>query len=376
MVSESDGHIFEVMHPRPGMPSSPVLVSAHKIAIAGLGLIGGSLARRLVERGRYVVGWNHTPRPYAAARAAGIRCVATLAELTAGKPDVLVIAVPLVAIPRLLAELKPVLRPVTTLTDVGSVKAPVRRQVREAGLGDCYVGAHPMTGTEHSGFEASDPRLFADALWALTVDRSTAYNRFLTVADMVTQGMGDRMIVVDDATHDAAAALISHMPHVVATALASMLVDSHDRAIASALAAGSWRDMTRVALTDPRKTQAMVQENALNVAALLRRMAVALTGVAGSLDGSESGVDDRSLTAFFDHPDPYRHAKLAGDEAAGETDRRPQRRLRVGSERWQRQLLESARRGEQITAWLTTSEALVKLPPDLASAESHSGSSR
>ncbi len=349
----------DAMHPMAGMTASPILTSAHKIAIAGLGLIGGSLARRLAGQGRFVVAWNHTDRPYEAARSEGIHCVETLEELAQGKPDVLVLATPLKAMPEMLGRLAPVLTRGTTLTDVGSVKGLVRQQVREAGLSDRYVGGHPMAGSEFSGYEASDPGLLEGALWALTVDENTDYGRFLTVADMVTQGLGNRLIALDDQTHDRAAALISHMPHVVATALANLLVDSDDRNIAAALAAGSWRDMTRVALTDPDRTEAMVDEDADQVAGLLDDMAIRLSAVAKNLRGSE-GWNRSGIHDFFTQARPFRDykAELAG---ADQEDNRFE--LALSDEGWRSELLESARRGQEVEVFLTTHQArVVQLP--------------
>lgn len=349
----------DAMHPMAGMTASPILTSAHKIAIAGLGLIGGSLARRLARQGRFVVAWNHTDRPYEAARSEGIHCVETLEELAQGKPDVLVLATPLKAMPEMLGRLAPVLTRGTTLTDVGSVKGLVRQQVREAGLSDQYVGGHPMAGSEFSGYEASDPDLLEGALWALTIDENTDYSRFLTVADMVTQGLGNRLIALDDQTHDRAAALISHMPHVVATALANLLVDSDDRNIAAALAAGSWRDMTRVALTDPDRTEAMVDEDADQVAGLLDDMAIRLSAVAKNLRGSEernrSGTHD-----FFTQARPFRDYKA---EMAGADQEDNRFELALSDEGWRSELLESARRGQEVEVFLTTHQArVVQLP--------------
>ena len=125
-----------------------------KVGIIGLGLIGGSLARRLNANGVEVTAWNHRPHPYAAAQAEGIHCVNTLAELVAFEPQALVLCNPLKAMPRILGELKPLLdeHPGITLTDVGSVKGMVLSQVEQAGLGECYVGAHPMAGTQFSGY--------------------------------------------------------------------------------------------------------------------------------------------------------------------------------------------------------------------------------
>lgn len=353
------------MHPIGGMEPSPILTSAHKIAIAGLGLIGGSLAKRLVRRGRFVVAWNHTDSPYEAAQLDGIRCVPDLEDLAREKPDILVLATPLNSIPAMLNRLAPVLEYGTTLTDVGSVKGQVRRQVQEAGLSDKYVGAHPMAGSEFSGYGASDPDLLEGALWALTVDDTTDYKRFLTVADMVTQGVGNRLIVLDDETHDRAAALISHMPHVVATALAGLLVDSADRNVAAALAAGSWRDMTRVALTDPKRTEAMVVEDADQVALLLEDLISTLTDFAHSLKDGQ-GQEAVSIRHFFNHPQPFRDYKKAmkGQPGSEGKDRNGSRlTLTVNDENWQSLLVESAKRGQEVESFLTTHEVnLLQMP--------------
>lgn len=348
--------LSDPMHPQPGMQASPILTSAHKIAIAGLGLIGGSLALRLAERGRFVIGWNHNDKPYAAARQHHIRCVDTLEELAGGKPDVLVLATPLVAMPQVLDGLAPFISPATTLTDVGSVKTMVRQQVQHAGLSEYYVGAHPMAGNEHSGFKAADSSIFNEALWALTVDETTHYERFLTVADMITQGVGNRIVTLDDHIHDCSAALISHMPHVVSTAMSALLVDSPDRNIAAAMAAGSWRDMTRVSLTDPDRTQAMVEEDADNVAHLLRDMARRLTDVADALSPSR---DEQSLDDFFASPEAFRQYRRVLSDRASASNALSEQELIIPSHDWGHSLIESARRGEQILRFDTTHTAKV-----------------
>lgn len=343
--------------------------TAGPIGIIGLGLIGGSLARRLVERGVDVVAWNHRSHPYAEAERAGIRCAATLADLVAARPETIVLCNPLKAMPAILAELKPLLDQAAvtgtdvTLTDVGSVKGMVRDQVKAAGLGGRYVGAHPMAGNELSGWTAADPSLYDDALWAITVDEATDYRRFLTVAWLITAGVGDRVIVLDDDTHDKVAALISHMPHVVATAMVNTLTANPDRNIAAALAAGSWRDMTRVALTDPDRTRAMVEEDAENVERLLRDVASRLLAVANLLhderdlrDIAVSSQAHTDMLGFFAEGQPFRDYKAVQRAIAAEPIRSERAYETVALDidpscDWRGELLASARRGEHIIAF-------------------------
>lgn len=338
-----------------------------RIAIVGLGLIGGSLARRLANAGCEVIAWNHNDRPYATAEADGIICKPTLAALAEANPDVLVLCNPLKAMPQILGVLKPLINPeTTTLTDVGSVKGMVRDQVKAVGLDGCYVGAHPMAGNELSGWEASDPQLYDGALWAITVDENTEYRRFLTVADMIVNRCGNRLIVLDDATHDRCAALISHMPHVVATAMINELVANPNRNIAAALAAGSWRDMTRVALTDPNRTRAMVEEDAANVETLLRDMANRLTLMANVLhDMADANVrptegDVRQMDRFFAQGQPFRDYKAAVKQP-DYTERCEKIKLAIPEDDWRRTLLESARRGEHIVRFEGEHDVIVEV---------------
>ena len=194
----------------------------------------------------------------------------------------------------------------------------------------------------------------------MTVDSATNYQRFLDVAALITKGVGNRLIVLNDETHDKAAAMISHMPHVVSTALINELSAYPDRNIAAALAAGCWRDMTRVALTDPDRTRAMVEEDALNVEALLRRMAKRLTDMADQLhDGDETDV-----IRFFAEGSPFRQYKSALTHASdGAAESLPERELTVPESGWQQTLLFSARRGEAIIGFVNPRQAIIQLRP-------------
>jgi prephenate dehydrogenase len=293
------------------------------VAVAGLGLIGGSLARTLVAGGVEVVAFDPDPATREAAEDAGIRAVHSVGALAATGPDVLILAVPLAAMTAVAREVAAALPggSETVVTDVGSVKAPVRAAVEAAGLGDRYVGAHPMAGTELSGFEASDADLLPGAAWAVTVAPSTRPAHLLTVLGLVAGPLRGRARVVSDAAHDDAVALVSHVPHVLATELLNQVAAAPARDLALGLAAGSFRDGTRVAQTDPRRTEAMVAGNAAAVARALRAAAAELTALADALEAS-GGADSADsahggpLHTFFDAADPVRELLAVRADAA------------------------------------------------------------
>lgn len=322
------------------------------VGIVGLGLIGGSIAKRLVDTGSCkVYAYNRHQTMYSEARALGITCVESVADLARMQPNVLILCNSLASMPEVLGEIsRGINKQRTTLTDVGSVKGLVREQVKAVGLGDCYIGAHPMAGSEFTGWQASSAELLRGALWAVSVDESSDFWRFLAILRVIVNLCGNRALVLNDSIHDASAALISHMPHVVSTALANVLCESANRNVALQMSAGSWRDMTRVALTDPNRTRAMVAENRRNVADLLGSVIAELSFAKKMLEESDE-CNERDERAFFAKADSWREYKykeraVACDESAGDL-----RELRFALDcpgDWQSQLIQSAQSGEQI----------------------------
>ncbi|WIM96299.1 prephenate dehydrogenase/arogenate dehydrogenase family protein [Actinoplanes oblitus] len=273
------------------------------IAVIGLGLIGGSLLRALVAAGHEVTGYDADPATRELARAAGHDIRESAPEATAGT-EVAVLAVPLPAMPRVLADLAgyPGL-----LTDVTSVKGPVR----ELAAGRRFVGGHPMAGTEASGFAAADPGLFAGCVWVLCLEpHDTGLDDWLTLARLYT-ALGARVLPITAAEHDNAVASISHVPHLLAAALAGTL----ESPLNAALAAGSFRDGTRVAATRPELTAAMCGGNAGEVLGELRRVIDSLERMRDAL---ESGDPVRALVPHLRRPAQLRRT---WPPAAGVADR-------------------------------------------------------
>ncbi len=238
--------------PVPTMPAPPV-------AVVGLGQLGGSLAAALVAAGRPVAGWDVDP---AARDAAAARGVTITRELT----GVVVLAVPLPAMATALDGLT--VAPDATVTDLGSVKGPVLRALAPA-LGSRFVGGHPMCGTERSGHDAVDPSLFAGARWALCLEPDTELPRWLRVAE-VALAVGAEVVPATAAEHDDAVAAVSHVPHLLAAALAAAAAEAGPLALA--LAAGSFGSGTRVIGSDPAFVTAMVEGNAGATGAALTRV--------------------------------------------------------------------------------------------------------
>ena len=238
--------------PVPTMPAPPV-------GVVGLGQLGGSLAAALAAAGRPVAGWDVDPAAREAAAARGV-------EVTRELAGVVVLAVPLPEMASALDGLT--VHPDATVTDVGSVKRPVLASVGAA-YGRRFVGGHPMCGTERSGWAATDPGLFAGARWALTLEPDTELSRWLRVAE-VALAVSAEVVPVTAAEHDDAVAAISHVPHLLAAALAAAAAEAGPLALA--LAAGSFRDGTRVAGSDPGLVTAMVEGNAGPTAVALDRV--------------------------------------------------------------------------------------------------------
>ncbi len=217
--------------------------------------MGGSLARAVKEAGRSwrVRGLARNPETRRAALASGAidEACATAAEAARGA-DLVVLALPVRAIPDAAREMAPHLAPGTVVTDVGSTKAALTGRV-EAVLppGVPFVGGHPIAGTEESGFEASFAGLYRGARCLLTPGATSTPEAVATVRGL-WESVGMRVEEMDAATHDRILAVISHLPHVVAYALVNAAAQA-DAGLPGLLSytGGGFRDFTRIAASHP-----------------------------------------------------------------------------------------------------------------------------
>jgi prephenate dehydrogenase len=257
--------------------------------------------------GREVFGYNRSIDGVQAARFDGFDAsedlTATL-QRAAASEALIVLAVPVPALPIMLEHIRST-APDCPLTDVVSVKGNVLQQVQDYGLLRRFVGGHPMAGTAHSGWAAGTADLFAGAPWVLSVDDHVDPQVWAQVMHLA---LDCRAVIVParSVEHDAAAAAISHLPHLLAEALAAT---AGEVPLAFALAAGSFRDGTRVAASAPDLVRAMCEANAAELTVMLDRALELLTKARESLvsTGSvaelvESGHAARARYDSFSRP--------------------------------------------------------------------------
>ena len=255
----------------------------------GLGLIGGSVLRAAAAAGREAFGYNRSVDGARAARLDGFDATTDLQQAlarAAGTGALIVLAVPVPALPTMLAHIRES-APDCPLTDVTSVKGAVLDEVRRAGLQPRFVGGHPMAGTAHSGWAAGNARLFTGAPWVISVDdyvNPEVWSMVMTLA----LNCGAVVAPARSDEHDAAAAGISQLPHLLAEALA---VTAAEVPLAFALAAGSFRDGTRVAGTAPDLVRAMCEANSGQLVPALDRTIALLAQARDSLAAEGSVAD-------------------------------------------------------------------------------------
>ncbi|MDO6562768.1 bifunctional prephenate dehydrogenase/3-phosphoshikimate 1-carboxyvinyltransferase [Amphritea sp. 1_MG-2023] len=226
-----------------------------RVLVIGLGLIGGSLASALRSHRicRTVIGYDRDSEEMATGLRLGIIDVAAEDLLMeAAQADVIVLAVPVKAIESVLAELLPVLRTETIITDVGSVKGNVVKSAK-ALFGEVpprFIPGHPIAGSEKSGITAADATLFEHHKVILTPLPQSDREAVTLIARM-WQTVGAEVLQMDVARHDEVLAATSHLPHLLAFSLVDTLAREQDCTEIFRYAAGGFRDFTRVAASDP-----------------------------------------------------------------------------------------------------------------------------
>jgi prephenate dehydrogenase len=309
------------------------------VCVLGLGLIGGSIMRATAAAGREVFGYNRSVEGAHGAIADGFDATTDLTDTLTRAADtgaLIVLAVSLPALPGMLAHISE-LAPKCPLTDVTSVKSAVLEEVAAAGLQDRFVGGHPMTGTAESGWTAGHVGLFTMAPWVVSVDDHVdpvVWSMVMTLA----LDCGAVVVPAKSDEHDAAAAVISHLPHLLAEALA---VTAAEVPLAFALAAGSFRDGTRVAGSAPDLVRAMCEGNSGHLLPAVDRVIELLSRARNSLDW------DNSVAELAE----------AGHAARTRYDSFPRSDIFtvvIGAENWREELAAAGRAGGVIRSALPT----------------------
>ena len=257
-----------------------------RVAILGTGLIGASLGMALRELDWVVAGWDPSSDALETAHRRGavdVQCE-SIADAISGV-DLVVLASPLGAALETLA----VLETDALVTDVAGVKVPMV-EARPDGMR--FVGSHPMAGREHAGPSAATPALFRGAAWIVCPDGADESD--LETVCRIVESVGAVPTVMAAADHDRAVAKVSHLPQVVATSLVNQVSDD---AAAAQLISGSFRDLTRVASSEPGWWPEILMANDKSVSAAIDELIGHLTEMRDTLGVDEDRITERLAEA-------------------------------------------------------------------------------
>ncbi len=288
------------------------------IAFIGLGLIGGSIARGLKRSCPTIkiMAYMRTRSKLEQAKAEGI--VDVILD-GIGEPlrecDAIFLCTPVQYNARYLSAIKPYLKEGALITDVGSTKTSIHQKIARLGLEDCFVGGHPMAGSEKTGYENSTDHLLENAFYIITPATGTASGsagplcgRLIAIA----RAIGAIPLVLDYREHDQVVAAISHLPHIIASSLVNLVKDHDNKEqVMKQVAAGGFKDITRIASASPEMWEQICITNREPIAQILKCYIHSLTQILEQVEQA----DQPSLHTFFATASTYRDS--ISDRAKG-----------------------------------------------------------
>jgi len=266
-----------------------------RIAIIGLGVIGGSLGLSLKSLGKYhLVGIDRDQQTLQVALETGaIDEGTTDCCLGVAGAGIIFLAVPVAGIMEIAARIRDSAPPDAVVTDVGSTKGQVVETLEGLYPGR-FVGGHPMTGSERAGISGADQYLFENAIYVLTPTDHTS-PRALSVIEQLVREIGASPICLAPREHDLIVAAVSHQPYLLAVALMNLTLSLEpDHPAAMLLAAGGFRDLTRVASGDPSMWMDIFASNREFILQTSRQLRFSLSELEGCLrDGNTAALAER-----------------------------------------------------------------------------------
>ena len=276
-----------------------------KIGFIGLGLIGGSIAKaiRQAEPDYELVAYDIDEKAVALAVKEGIinRALPAVNEAF-GECDMVFLCAPVTQNDENLTKLAGVMKEGAILTDVGSVKGDIHKHIETMGLSARFIGGHPMAGSEKTGFENARANLFENAYYMITPTEKTKPEALESYKCLV-QKIGALPLVLSPKKHDYATGAISHLPHVIAAALVNLVrkEDAQD-GVMKMIAAGGFRDITRIASSSPAMWEAICMTNTENIVELLDAYIQSLSDIRETI----TARDGQEIYDFFSQARDYR----------------------------------------------------------------------
>jgi prephenate dehydrogenase len=275
------------------------------IGFIGFGLIGGSIARAIKAKyPEYTI--TVTSRSldalYIAQSEGVVDVVATSVNEDFSHCDYIFLCTPVITITQYLKAIKKVKNSTCIITDVGSVKEYIHNAVIEENLEDCFIGGHPMAGSEQTGYVNSSSTLVQNAKYVITPTAKTTPAQLKDFSDLI-KDMGAIPIVMDYKQHDVTVAAISHMPHLLAATLTNFVQDHDDKdKHMHQLAAGGFKDMTRIASSSPEMWEQICSANANAISDTLTAYIDTLTQLRDQINNQQNGY----ITNLFNQSGSYR----------------------------------------------------------------------
>ena len=272
----------------------------YKIGIIGLGFMGGCIAKSLIKSDKVeeicAFDKNKESLELALSEKSITKIAKNLNDFR--DTDIIFLCTPVSLISKLATELKDIVKKDCIITDIGSTKGTILEELEKTNIN--FVGAHPMVGSERAGYATSNDYLFENAYYLL-IEKNNKEN-VEKVKEIILE-LKAIPVLVDEKEHDYIVAAISHVPHVVASALVNLVkeLDDKDEKM-KLLAAGGFKDITRIASADPTMWENICVENKLRIVEILERYIGNLKDIKEEI----FRVENSKIYDFFKNAKEYR----------------------------------------------------------------------
>lgn len=287
-----------------------------KVGLIGLGLIGGSIAKaiRSAEPETEITAYDIDQSALALAGQEG--CIDSAADGVTreafGACDYIFLCAPVSENDGMLEQLAGVMKEGAVLTDVGSVKGAIHAHIRRLKLEDRFIGGHPMAGSEKTGYENADANLFENVYYIITPTAQTRAKQ-LEQYERLVRSMRAIPLVMTPEKHDYVTGAVSHLPHVIAAALVNFVRENDkEDGVMKMIAAGGFRDITRIASSSPVMWEAICMTNTEQITALLDLYIASLRSIKDIIKKQDGG----QVYEFFDSARNYRDSFQISDKGA------------------------------------------------------------